>query len=159
MFIGLFLYLLPNSLYGQAKKKADKATFAWEYEIEKVGDMAEGFKQVKVWTYSKKAEVSVTQAQKNAVHGILFKGCVGIPALVRDINVEQEQEAFFKLFFADGGRYQKYVTLVNHGAVAPGDRLKVGKKYKMGIIVVVNVPALRKDMEEAGIVKKLGSGF
>jgi NADH-quinone oxidoreductase E subunit len=37
--------------------------------------------------------------------------------------------------------------------------LKAGKEFKVGVIVSVNVSALRKDLEGAGIIKALGAGF
>jgi len=53
----------------------------------------------------------------------------------------------------------KFVTLVNNGAIASEDRIKIGKEYKIGVIVSVNVAALRKDLEDAGIIKSLSNGF
>ena len=53
----------------------------------------------------------------------------------------------------------KYVTFVNNGVPGPGDILKIGKQYKVGIRVSVSKDALRKEMEAAGIVKSLGAGF
>jgi len=53
----------------------------------------------------------------------------------------------------------KFVSTSNDGAVAAGDRMKVGKEYKVGVVLSVNVAALRKDLEAAGIIKALGAGF
>ena len=33
------------------------------------------------------------------------------------------------------------------------------KEYKVGVVLSVNVTALRKDLEDAGIIKSLGAGF
>lgn len=99
------------------------------------------------------------------MHGIVFKGfpskdgVAGQRALAQNPNIEQEKAEFFDDFFKDGGKYQKYVSLANHGAIGAGDRIKIGKEYKIGVIVSVNVAALRKDLEDAGIIKGLGSGF
>lgn len=152
------------------KNKLDKETFEWRYEIEPtVGQAHQGSCMVKVWTYAKKANRAAAQAAKNAVHGIIFKGYaaknggnVRIPAqkpLVSDSKTEQENEAWFKEFFKDGGRYMQFVTLVNNGAPASGDLIKVGKEYKMGIVVVVRKDELRKELENAGIIRSLNSGF
>jgi hypothetical protein len=165
--IGLFsvLFLFANLALGQARKKAEEDTFEWRYEIEVVNTGTQGTKQVKVWTYSKKANVAMEQAQKNAVHGIIFKGMPdkgavrGDKAMATDPNLETTQEEFFKEFFKDGGKYSKYVTLVNNGAIAAGDVMKVGKEYKVGVIVSVNTAGLRKDLEQAGIIKALTNGF
>jgi len=157
--------LFTNLAIGQARKKADNETFEWRYEIEVVNTGTQGTKQVKVWTYSKKADVAMEQAKKNAVHGIIFKGMPnkgsvqGDKAMAQDPNLESSQEEFFKEFFKDGGKYSKYVTLVNNGAIAAGDIMKIGKEYKVGVIVSVNTGGLRKDLEQAGIIKSLTNGF
>ena len=72
-------------------------------------------------------------------------------------NIEFEKKEFFDTFFADGGKYMKYINLSNDGEMA-SERLKVGKEYKFGIHVLVSKDMLRKDMEEAGILRTL-KGF
>lgn len=163
----MFLVIIGFTLTvnGQSKKKADKATEDWRYEIDAVQTGTQGTYLVKVWSYSKKPEVAIDQAKKNAVHGIIFKGFTGtqsVPGqkpLTNNVNLEVEKEDFFRPFFADGGKYMKFVSLSNDGAVAAGDRMKVGKEYKIGVIVSVNVSALRKDLENASVIKSLNSGF
>lgn len=99
------------------------------------------------------------------MHGIIFKGfpskerLSGQKALAQNPNLEEVKSEFFKEFFQDGGKYLKFVTLVNNGAIASEDRIKIGKEYKIGVIVSVNVAALRKDLEDAGIIKSLSNGF
>ena len=108
--------------------------------------------------------MAIEEAKRNAVHGIIFKGfggVQGIPgqhALTNNPSLETEQSEFFRNFFADGGKYMKFVNVSNDGAVAAEDRLRVGKEYKIGVVVSVNVAGLRKDLEEAGIIRSLGSG-
>ena len=43
-----------------------------------------------------------------------------------------KKQIFFKPFFSDGGKYMKFVSLSNDGAVAAEDRMKIGKEYKLG---------------------------
>jgi hypothetical protein len=149
----------------QSKRKADKDTERWRYEIEVVQTGTLGTYLIKVWSYSKKPDVAIEQAKKNAVHGVIFKGFTGtstVPGqrpLTDNVNLEDEKADFFKPFFDDGGKYMKFVSTSNDGAVAAEDRMKVGKEYKVGVIVSVNVTALRKDLEAAGIIKSLGAGF
>lgn len=160
--IALFYAVGVNA---QARKKAEKDTETWRYEIEVVQQGTQGTYLIKVWSYSKKPDVAIEQAKKNAVHGIIFKGYTGTstvpgqPALARNVNLEQEKVDFFKPFFEDGGKYMKFVSVSGDGAVAAEDRMKVGKEYKVGVVVSVNVSALRKDLEAAGIIKSLGAGF
>lgn len=151
--------------YSQSKSKADKDTQNWRYEIEAVSTGSQGSYLIKVWSYSKKPVVAIEQAKKNAVHGIIFQGYTGRPgvsgqkALASNPNLEQEQNEFFLNFFAEGGKYMKFVSLSNDGSVAAEDRLKVGKEYKIGVVVSVNVASLRSDLEAAGIIRGLSSGF
>ncbi|MEO3402488.1 hypothetical protein AAFN85_01200 [Mucilaginibacter sp. CAU 1740] len=159
--------MLGTSLSGnaQAKRHANEDTENWRYELEVVGTGVEGTYLVKVWSYSKKPVVATEQSKKNAVHGVIFKGFAGKrgiegkPPLVTNVNIEQEKQQFFDDFFADGGKYMKFVNLTTDGAVAAEDRMKIGKEYKVGVVVSVNVELLRKDLEDAGIVRSLNSGF
>lgn len=153
-----------------AKKVADKQTLTWQYEIEPTtGQAVQGSILVKVWSYSKDKNVAIGQAGKNAVHGVLFKGVSALnneyarvpaqKAIVTDVNAESAFQNYFNDFFKDGGKYMKYVNFVNNGIPAPGDIIKVGKEYKIGVRVSVAKDALRKEMEAAGVVKALGAGF
>ena len=166
-FLSLLLIMLTSfglSISAQ-NKKADKDTRNWVYEIEPVGVGTQGSYLIKVWSYSKKPMVALEQAKKNAVHGIIFKGFTGIQGvpgqrpLTNNPNLEVEQAEFFKNFFAEGGKYMKFVNITNDGSVAAEDRLKIGKEYKIGVVVSVNVAGLRKDLEDAGMVRGLNSGF
>ena len=165
ILILLSFLTLPYISMAQSKKKADKETAEWRYEIEASGNGTQGTYQIKVWSYSKNPETAIEQAKKNAVHGIVFKGFPdnamgdGQKPLAQNPNLEQEKEDFFKTFFQDGGKYQKFVSLTNNGAIGPGDRIKIGKEYKIGVVVSVNSAELRKDLEAAGVLKGLGSGF
>jgi hypothetical protein len=166
--INLLVFLLitiTTITNAQNNRKANKDTEAWRYEIEVVQTGVQGTYLLKVWSYSKKPNVAIEQAKKNAVHGVIFKGFAGtqsIPgqrSLTSNVNLEEEKADFFKPFFADAGKYMKFVSMSNDGAVAAEDRMKVGKQYKVGVILSVNVSALRKDLEDAGIIKALGAGF
>lgn len=165
MMLFVALMTVPYIIMAQSKRKADKETFEWRYEIEAVGVGAQGTYQIKVWSYSKNPETAIEQAKKNAVHGIIFKGfpdkdrVKGQKALAQNSIIEQEKNVFFEDFFQNGGKYQKFITLINNGAIGPGDRIKIGKEYKIGVVVSVNAAALRKDLEDAGIIKGLSSGF
>ncbi|MDR3296816.1 MAG: hypothetical protein LBS94_01095 [Prevotellaceae bacterium] len=147
------------------QKIADKETQQFRYEIEAAGVGTQGTYQVKVWTYSKDPNVATEQAKKNAVHGVIFKGfagkdrVTGQKPLAANAGIEQERKDYFEPFFANGGKYQQFVSLSNNGAIAPGDRIKIGKEYKIGVVVSVNVATLRKELEDAGIIQKLGGIF
>jgi hypothetical protein len=166
----LLLSLLTFGLTAKAqkgKKKADKETIAWRYELEALATGVQGTYQIKVWSYSKNVETATEQVKKNAIHGIIFKGFPnkgreqGQKPLARHPNAYDENEKFFTEFFKTGsGDYLKFVTLANNGQIGAGDRIKISKKeYKIGIVVSVNVAELRKYLESNGIIKSLSNGF
>ena len=155
------------SVFSQKRldKKADKQMEAWRYEIECAGIGQDGTYLIKVWSFSKKPSIAVEHAKKNAVHGVIFKGftgaqgCTGQKPLAQSPALEQEKEEFFDNFFAQGGKWMKFVNCTSDGVPAANDCIKVGKEYKVGIIVSVAKDALRQDLEAAGIIKGLSSGF
>jgi hypothetical protein len=165
LILSVFYFGYGVSASAQARKKADKDTEQWRYEIEPVQTGSQGTYLIKVWSYSKKPKIAIEQAKKNSIHGIIFRGFAardrveGKPALATNPNLEMEKQEFFDDFFADGGKYLKFVNITGDGSVAAEDRLKVGREYKIGVVVSVNVSALRKDLETAGIIKALGAGF
>lgn len=148
-----------------AQKKEDRRTLEWKYEVECAGIAPEGYYMVKVFTYSTNRKLDMEQAKKNAVHGVLFKGyagntsngCATVRPICMNSNIEFEKKEFFDTFFANGGKFMKFVTESND-AEAAGDRAKVGKLFKVGVIVMVAKDLLRKDLEAAGIINGL-KGF
>lgn len=163
LFLVFVLALCGTTANAQvvAQKKADRETGEWRYELQAaVGQASNGSALVRVWTYSKKAQVASDQSAKNAIHGILFKGypdsndgvrIVGRAPMIADPAVEAQNAEYFNNFFKDGGLYQRYVSFIGNGV--PDQILKVGKEYKVGIIVVVQLDALRKRLEDDGIIK------
>ncbi len=139
------------------QRKADIQTAQWRYEVEPaVGQAARGSEMVRIWTYSKSNTVATSQAGKNAVHAIMFKGfpsaqgIVGRAPMIADPSVEEANAEYFKNFFKEGGDFQRYVTYIRNGV--PDQIMKVGKEYKIGITVVVLVDQLRERLEKDGIL-------
>ncbi|MEG1498222.1 MAG: hypothetical protein RR393_02190 [Bacteroidales bacterium] len=158
----LIVVIAFGTAHADKKKKANKATEAWRYDIECAGVGSDGTYMVKVWSYSKKAQIATEQSKKNAVHGIIFKGIAGktqgCPAqkpIARNPTLQQEQSDYFKKFFSDGGDYMKYVLSASRGL----EKVKIGREYKVGVVISVAKDQLRKDLETAGIIKGLSTGF
>jgi hypothetical protein len=144
------------------KKQLDLETEKFRYELECAGNGTQGTYLVKVWTYSRNAGRAAAQAKKNAVHGVIFKGivgyngCVSQRPLASNPGVELEHKDFFTFFFDDNkGEYMKYVSITS----AQQEILKVGKDYKVGVVVSVQKDALRRALENAGVIKGLNYGF
>lgn len=155
------LMVCSVAMFAGSKSKANKDTDRFRYEIECAGNGAQGTYLIKVWSYSKKQATASAQAAKNAVHGVIFKGyaggngCVGQRALAHSAGVEEEYADYFDSFFADNGEYRKYVSTV----AGTEEVVKVGKEYKVGVVVSVKKDDLRKALEAAGVIKGLNYGF
>ncbi len=160
--------------YSQSKKEIAEENLGKMYEIKCEGVGTEGVYLIKVFSYSKDRFLAIEQAKMNAIRGVIFRGippgergCVAQPAMVRDSNLEEQSNEYFKSFFAIGGKYSKFIDLTTEGAVKAEDRFVMkgkafglrGKVYKIGVVVSVNKSLLRKELEDAGIIKKLSSGF
>lgn len=172
----LFIMTCFSARSQRKQRLADQDTFDWVYDIECFGGTTKnGYKMVKVWTYSKEKSVATTQAKKNAVHGIIFKGYAGAgrgcrasrPLMNREMT-DEEYEDFFKDFFLDDGEYNRFVTYATDfkGAseVQKLVRNKKEKKekfyqYKIGVVVSVASDDLRKFLEKNDIINSLAKGF
>lgn len=141
------------------------ATPEWKFEIECSGTASDGSYLVKVWSYGKNAKISSNEVKQNAVYGILFRGfpageqgCKAQKAIIKSATAYSENEKFFDAFFGKKGDvadYANYATIVSPSP----EVMKIQKEYKVGYIVSVQKDALRKAMEDAGIIKGLSSGF
>ncbi len=142
----------------EAKKK-DKPL---NYEISCAGSGTQGYSLVKVKAVvDSKKDIGDAILKLCAVHGVLFRGysggqgCVSQPPLAGSATVEQQYSDFFQPFFQVGGGCESYCSIVD-GSL---QTVKQGKQYVVSGIVNVSKSQLRKDLEKAGVIKKLNSGF
>lgn len=146
------LLLLPVA----AIAKNDKPL---QYDIESAGSGVQGTYLVRVWVYSKSGKVSDEEIKKAAVHGVIFRGFnggQGSPSqrpIATSTTLEEEKAEYFKAFF--GSAYLQYANIVSGSY----QRVKVAKEYKIGVIVQVSKDNLRRELEQAGVVKGLSNGF
>lgn len=153
-FIVLFVIGLTNC------KTVPPAEEVKDYEVENINKTgAEGTITFKVWCYGKNSDEAISKAKYSAVHAVLFRGIPGTnfeSPMISDPKVLEKKKEYFDIFFATDGKYINFVNLSNDGSIGIGDRLKVGKHYKIGTIVQVNHIELRKEMERGGIIRKFG---
>lgn len=129
-----------------------------EYDITGAGSGTEGTLLVKVYVYAKK--VTDNDLKRAAVHGVVFRGCTGNQSGARQpamapATAEADNAAFCEAFFAADGQCVNYASIV----AGSYDVVKTSKGYKSGAILQVNKSALRKELEKAGVVRSLSSGF
>jgi hypothetical protein len=150
--------ILLNSLQLYAQNKPDD----YNYEVQYLRTGLQGTELFKVYTYCKNEVDCFEFAKVDAVKAILFKGIPGsgiVGPMVREVGAEDKYRDYFKEFFKKGGKYLNFVSISNDGSIAEEDRLRVGKKLKIGVIILVQKENLRIEMESAGIVKRLDAGF
>ena len=154
-FFNILIFIFVVAI-GAMAKGSEKMP---QYDIMGAGSGNEGMLLVKVFVYAKK-NVPDEELKRAAVHGVVFRGCTGNnsganqPAMASPI-VETDKSAFCEAFFATNGECQNYASIISGSY----ERIKTGKGYKYGAIIQVNKTALRKDLEKAGIVRSLSSGF
>ncbi len=129
-----------------------------KYDITGAGSGSEGTVLVKVYVYAKK--VTDEDLKRAAVHGVVFRGCVGNASGARQpamapATAEADNAAFCEAFFAKEGECQNYASVI----AGSYDRVRLSKGYKSGAIIQVNKTDLRKALEKAGVVRALSSGF
>ena len=151
-----------TAAYADKKEKLNEDTNSFRYDIEYCKMATDGMVTVKVWSYSKRADLATQQCRKNAVHGVIFRGYVAnnssasMSPLVKDATLESAKADFFRTFFSEEGPYMRYVTTMIDGSA---EVRKVGKEYKVGVVVTVQRDMLRKHLEEAGIIMGLSTIF
>ena len=129
-----------------------------QYDITGAGSGTEGTILVKVYVYGTK--VGDEQLKRAAVHGVVFRGCSGNESGARQpamapATAETDNAAFCSEFFASDGPCQNFASVI----AGSYDRVKTKKGYKSGAILQVDKTSLRKELEKAGIVRTLSSGF
>jgi len=65
---GFLLFMNTNLSAQKGKKKADKETNEWRYEVEAHATGTQGSYQIKVWTYSKNTDTAIEQAKKKMLY-------------------------------------------------------------------------------------------
>lgn len=152
----LLLSILLALLSAMGMSKSDSPL---QYDIEAAGTGTQGTYLVRVWVYSKSGKVSDTDIKRAAVHGIIFRGFAageGSPAqrpIASSPTVETQHTDYFTAFFK--GTHEQFANIVTGSQ----RRTKLPKGYKSGAVVQVQKDALRHELEEAGIVRGLSSGF
>jgi len=149
----LFLFKLSLLLFFSLNKSE------WNYELEFISESNKSSYIIKVFSYSKKPELDIEKAKKNAIHGVIFQGVGNHPPLNQDLLNESKHVSYFNSFFGKNKLYQKYVDTIVRGTPIIEDISKVKRGYKISTILIVDHLQLRKDLEKDGTIKKLGEGF
>lgn len=153
----LLILLFLGIGFGVASAKKTYKDVVEKYDIEAEAVGQQGSYLVHVYVYGKKVkDEDIVMA---AVHGVIFKGVPGKPGvatqrpLAQSITVEMEKADYFEAFF--DGPYNRF------GSIVTGTETRVKTKggVKLGAVVQVSKDELRRELEQAGVIRKLGAGF
>ena len=114
------------------------------YEVVTLGVGADGTKTFKIYVTEKTERKAIPTSTVSAT-----------PALC-SLSDEQKHAAFFEEFFAPGGQYLRYVNVTSSENPS---KEKVKGGFKFGLEVQVLYNNLRNDLQDAGIIRSLSSGF
>lgn len=134
----------------------DKEENNLEYSIKSSGSGQQGYWIVEVTAFvEKKKDINSAIILKCAVHGALFKGVSqgeGGTAQkpICGASAESQNADFFNAFFQKD--YKNFAEMVA-GSLSTA---KVNKGYEVTATVNIAKDNLRKAMEQAGVVRKLG---
>ena len=164
----LITLLLPFILFSCASKRERQILYSssYNYEIQPAGVGSDGTKAVKVWGYGRSPEDAVKAAKRNAIAASIFQGIpagpgVGrTPAIVTEHNADVKHADYFDEFFKTGGRYLSFIAMSTDGPPSGQDRLRIERNYyKVGVNVQILHDNLRRELENAGIARRLDHGF
>ena len=139
-------------------QKVDKIYVNNQFQTECLGTHQNGSQMLRAWGKGKNKATALENARKTAVFDVIFKGinagnseCSKKP-LLNEVNARERYESFFNSFFAEGGDYMRFSSLVDEKR---NSRLKSSSKdmENWGAVVTVDRASLRQYLIDEGILK------
>ncbi len=117
-----------------------------------------GDQTLRTWGNGVNKAEAIEQAKRNAVSDVLFKGindgsadCSRRP-IINEVNAREKYEKYFKVFFRDGGAYNKYVTIEENRTSRIKSKSSTMEAWS--VVVVVNRDALRDRMIDDNVISE-----
>ena len=157
--ISILIYIL--CIFTCSVRAADYLPEQYRYEIMPAGTGANETFLYRVICVIKNPAQAADAASACAVHGVIFRGCGkngNFPEqtpLCQYDTLTDTQKAYYDRLFNDDN-YRQYVVSVARGSIKI---TKVKKEYQAEVIVSVNKRKLRRDLENSGMIEKLGAIF
>jgi hypothetical protein len=163
MMTRFLIFFFSASLMLLGCKYSKRSSVYYDYESECLGVGNQGTTVMRVYSYAKKTRRAAELAKKHAVHAVIFKGvpngkkgCMDKGLAYNEPDAAQKHSGYFERFFSDNGEYLNFVSISSDESTVP---IKVGRRYKVGVDVVVQHEALRKKLESDNIIRGLTQGF
>lgn len=133
-----------------------------QFDIECGGMTAkEGYYLVRVWVNSKKKAPNDMAIREAAVRGVLFRGvapsdgCQSLRPIAGQTSEDQHAD-YFNAFFNTEKKYLSYASIISGSYIIEKHKRR---SYRIGAKVMVAKDQLRRDLENAGIIRGLTTGF
>lgn len=152
------IWILAVSSFFLLSFVANKRT----YQTECVAIETDGYVTIKIWDTKKGRRYKPEQAQKDAVHAILYagvsggSGCTTQSPILNKLEEQENFEAIKKSFFARNGKWSTFTRSATTETTLPAD---LGLKNWKVFQVSISKNELRKYLEDQKIIKSLTNGF
>lgn len=153
----LFILVCVATLSGCYTQKPTSVSSYYEAEPEFLNTEYDGAITMRTYGQGKNNRDAHTQALKNALYVVLFKGVKSnepstMRPLVPEANARDKHEAFFNKFFSDGGPYTRFVSLKD---MARNSDVKEYNAIQMKktLTVTIDKPKLKKYLIKNKIIK------
>ena len=127
-----------------------------QYQTPNILLISENKGEITLKTISQNSDKGVEQAQRLVMQTILFRGIansnsLNIPLVPNENQSLVQYKEYFSNFF-DKGFYKTFFILSQESNISKNIR---GNK-QLDIVMKINVNALRRDLEQNGVIRKFG---
>lgn len=132
----------------------------YSFKTECFGIELDGSQTVKAWGYGRNWIDAVSQAKKEALNDVIFKGilngksdCSSIP-MVTEVNARKKYSEFFDSFFTDGGEFQNFANTKDERIWRSinRDKFKTREGVIRGVLLRVESSKLKSYLKKNGII-------
>lgn len=153
--IGICATIMLQGCRG-SQRVADSMSY-YNFDTTCVAVSPSGMLTLRAWGSGPDRDKAVTEAMKNAVSDVIFKGVKGggksyaTQAIVTEVNARERYAEYFDRFFADNGEYKKFV---NETSTQDKSRLeaKSNGRRNFGLTVDVDRNGLREQLRRDGVI-------
>ena len=163
----LILSLAFSFIAFDSYAKSYKFEFKHSYNVYQIQTGRSGVKVVQAWAIAGNADKAIDQCKQDAVAAAIFtglpvmEGAMGVqnvPPLAASQRVYDEHKAWFDNFFKKG-QFMEFVSEINSDYPTGENNISVKGGRQITILLGIRFEALRKYLQDEGILPKLQDHF